>query len=334
MPRHRLWGFVLAGLGAGLLSLPIWIGPAARVAAQNLPRATPGQPVTDRVRTTAVPRLPEPPTGHEVADLIIPALQLNVPVLQGTAFGQLLFAPGHYAGSVLPGESGASVIAAHNDTFFHHLDRLHPGSLIIVQTEQGIFRFAVTRSAVVSDTAGLPDTSTPTLDLEACYPLNALYFTPKRYIVFSRLIGADRAPANPLPSAPTAGNPFSAAIPAAITDHYSLALSNNSLPMGQLTYAAPDKPAVVRFEESPRPLQAETVAIALWLAYVDAVRSGDVEALTALVPGANQSSNPYWLARSVIFEAPLNVTLAVSPGGIPTSFTLSDDLIRVNGAPY
>ncbi|AEJ40115.1 sortase family protein [Sulfobacillus acidophilus TPY] len=332
MLRRRQWGFGLAGIGLGLIALPIWIGPAARVAATQLTRPMPGSLSTRRL-PTAAPVIPAPPNGSVVAQLVIPALRLNVPVVQGTGFGQLFFNPGHYAGSVLPGEPGTSVIAAHNATFFRHLNALHRGSRITVETRQGTFLFAVTGAQVVSDTAGLPNTVAPSLDLEACYPLNALYFTPDRYIVFSRLIRSSTGKPVPLlPSAKPSVTRYHANIPTSIESRFSLSLADNSLPMGSLTYHAPHTAEVLAFEESPNPLEAETVAISLWLAYVDASRSGNRSALAAL--GVRQNQNPYWQARSVVFEAPLNVQMTVTGTGLPIRIIMTNALVRINGEPF
>ena len=333
MLQRRHWGFGLAGIGLGLIALPIWIGPAARVAATQLTRPLPGSLSTRRL-PTAAPVIPAPPNGSVVAQLVIPALRLNVPVVQGTGFGQLFFNPGHYAGSVLPGEPGTAVIAAHNATFFRHLNALHRGSRITVETRQGAFLFAVTGARVVSDTAGLPNTVAPSLDLEACYPLNALYFTPDRYIVFSRLIRS--SPGTPAPRlAPVRPSltRYRADIPTSIESRFSLSLADNSLPMGTLTYHAPRTAEVLAFEESPNPLEAETVAISLWLAYVDASRSGNRSALAALL-GVRQNPNPYWQARSVVFEAPLNVQMTVAGTGLPIRIIMTNALVRINGEPF
>jgi len=333
MLRRRLWGLGLAGIGLGLIALPIWIGPAVRVAATQLTRPLPGALNTRRL-PTAAPVIPAPPNGSVVARLVIPALRLNVPVVQGTGFGQLFFTPGHYVGSVLPGEPGTSVIAAHNATFFRHLNTLRQGSRIMVVTRQGTFLFAVTGARVVSDTAGLPNTVAPSLDLEACYPLNALYFTPDRYIVFSRLIrSSTEKPVPRLPSAKPSVTPYHANIPTSIESRFSLSLADNSLPMGSLTYHAPHNAEVLAFEESPKPLEAETVAISLWLAYVDASRSGNRSALAALGV-VRQNPNPYWQARSVVFEAPLNVQMTVTGTGLPTRIVMTNALVRVNREPF
>lgn len=337
--RHRV-GIGLLITGLGLASIPMWVAGASVDASHVLvhPLASHLGPVKKvRAQTlTPVKRLPEPALGTTVAQLRIPALDLSVPVVQGTSSSILLSSPGHYVGSVLPGERGASVIAAHNATFFRHIDQLKNGSHIVVTTVQGAFTYVVYKRSIVADTAGLPNTTAPTLDLEACYPLNALYFTSKRYIVRAKLIQS-----NPLESNFTKQSsavspstaPFIAEIPAAISSRYSLQLKDNSLPMGTFTYQAPKTTRVLAFQQSSSPLQSETVAIALWIAYKDASQSGNASTTRALWDKSSLSpvANPYWRARTIQFEAPLNVRMTLTPNGQPEKATLSDSLIRVDG---
>ncbi len=292
MSSRRIVGFLMVAAGVGLALIPWWVSQVGVDASHVLvhPLRASAAPLrrspakTDRKSAVPVSYSPDPTIGSTVAELSIPALHLTVPVVQGTTTALLLLAPGHYTGSVLPGESGTSVIAAHNATFFRHINQLRTGDHIVIRTTRGTFTFAVDNKRIVSDTAGLPNTNTPTLDLEACCPLDALYFTSDRYVVFAQLIQASHTTS----SASTISNsssPFQATIPASITTHFLLALSDNSLPMGTFTYRAPSTPAVWDFQQSNRPLEAETIAVSLWLAYKDASQSANQAAVRSLWPG-------------------------------------------------
>lgn len=135
------------------------------------------------------PAQSDPPVGSVIGRIVIPRLQLNISVLEGTGYSQLLVAPGHLPGSVLPGVPGTSVIAAHNATWFRHINLLHVGSRIYVSTDSGRYAFAVTRKEIVRVGTPLRNTRGPSLVLEACYPLDALYLTNQRYWVKTHFLG-------------------------------------------------------------------------------------------------------------------------------------------------
>lgn len=340
--NRRTLGWTLLASGALLASIPIWIAPAISLVGDHTITRTPTHLAVARPASSvtaipasllSAPKAINPQAGSTVANLSIPSLGLNTSVIEGTSYSELLLDPGHYAGSVLPGENGTSVLAAHNATYFRHINELKPGSEIIVTTSQGKFWFKVTGHRVVPDTVGLPISTTPTLDLEACYPLDALYFTPDRYIVESSLVkdhlyttqhSAQRSPSD--------ASPYTTNIPAVIADHYSFSLTKNSLPMGDFTYQGSLSKKAFAYQQSDRPLQAATTAVDLWLAFRDASQIGNSQAVLALLP--NEKSTPYWKAQSIIYEAPLTVELTLSARGAPETMTLSDTNVSIDETPY
>lgn len=188
----RVLGALLLLVGLGLL----WVDPLAKLATRaaqaiwfpsSFPHPLPRGAYQLLNRPAA--DLPQPPAGAPVGRLLIPALHLDAAVVQGTGDAQLLLAPGHLPGSVLPGADGTSVIAAHNATYFRHLNRLSLGQRIYVATAAGRFAFAVTGKRVVRVGTPLANTRRPSLVLEACYPLSALYLTDRRYWVETRFLG-------------------------------------------------------------------------------------------------------------------------------------------------
>src|SRR5579875_2592283 len=74
----------------------------------------------------------------------IPALQLTAPLLEGTDDAELNVGAGHLSQSVQPGLPGTSVIAAHNATWFRHIDKLVAGDTVTVKTSTGSYEFRVT----------------------------------------------------------------------------------------------------------------------------------------------------------------------------------------------
>lgn len=87
-------------------------------------------------------------TGAPVALISIPRAGVkNLVVVEGTGTGELQKGPGHFRGSVLPGQHGTSVVLGRALTFggpFAHLDELRVGDPISVTTAQGTFTYSVT----------------------------------------------------------------------------------------------------------------------------------------------------------------------------------------------
>jgi sortase A len=133
----------------------------------------PGHTVPGPPRTIA-PVAP-PPLGAPVAQIQIPAISLNMIVVQGTAEPDLEQGPGHYVGTPLPGEPGNVAIAGHRTTWarpFYNANALVPGDPIIVTTNRGVFTYSVRRVFIVdpSDVSVLKPTATPSLTLTTCNP--------------------------------------------------------------------------------------------------------------------------------------------------------------------
>ncbi len=78
--------------------------------------------------------------GEAVARMIIPAIDVTKVVVQGVQVEDLRNGPGHYQGTVFPGQEGNSGIAGHRTTYgapFNRIDELVPGDEILVATVQG-----------------------------------------------------------------------------------------------------------------------------------------------------------------------------------------------------
>lgn len=113
-------------------------------------------------------------------------------VLEGGSGRTLAFGPGHLSVSVLPGETGNSVIAGHRDTHFQFLQYLREGESIEVEMASGRRHFyEVTDIDVVDSRRGsiLLDTDAPMLSLVTCYPFSSLDAGgPMRYVVTAKMI--------------------------------------------------------------------------------------------------------------------------------------------------
>jgi sortase A len=119
---------------------------------------------------------PIPTPGPEQAVRIqIPALGVDAPIVQGDTWEQLKKGVGQHLGSVNPGQRGNLVLSAHNDIFgeiFRDLDRLVPGDLVVVYTNQRSYTYIVVDTKIVQPTAVEVMAPTPqaTTTLISCYP--------------------------------------------------------------------------------------------------------------------------------------------------------------------
>jgi sortase A len=87
------------------------------------------------------------PMGAPVAVLSIPAIGLRTVILQGTTSSVLEDGPGHFRGSVMPGQAGVSVIMGRQTAYggpFGALASLVPGDPITVVTGQTVAGYTVT----------------------------------------------------------------------------------------------------------------------------------------------------------------------------------------------
>jgi sortase A len=125
---------------------------------------------------SAMPRVAVPSPGPRSATrLVIPALKVDVPVVEGVDWEQLKKGAGHLVGSADPGERGNCFIAGHNDIYgeiFRDLEELNIGDEILVYAGERSFRYIVRATRIVEpdDLSVMEPTSTPILTLLTCYP--------------------------------------------------------------------------------------------------------------------------------------------------------------------
>ena len=145
-------------------------------------------------RTTAVPNsAPAPPVrrGDIIGELDIPRLRVSVMVFEGDDAGILGQGAGHIPGTALPRGDGNIGIAAHRDTYFRPLRRIHVNDVLALQTPTGTSRYAVTETEIVrpADVGVLARAPGRDLTLVTCYPFFYLGNAPERFIVHARKIG-------------------------------------------------------------------------------------------------------------------------------------------------
>ena len=115
--------------------------------------------------------------GDSLTRIIIPAIDVDVVVVEGVSPSALRAGAGHYPSTPLPCEDGNVSIAGHRTTYgrpFHNLDLLSAGDEIILITPIEECRYLVNEASPTivrpSDTSVIAPTTTPQLTLTTCHP--------------------------------------------------------------------------------------------------------------------------------------------------------------------
>lgn len=120
--------------------------------------------------------LPTPmPVIEQAIRIQIPAIGVDAPVVQGDSWEQLKKGVAQHIGTPNPGKSGNVVLSGHNDIYgevFRYLDRLNPGDIVILFTNQRQYTYVITGTQMVEPTA--VEVMAPTADarvtLISCHP--------------------------------------------------------------------------------------------------------------------------------------------------------------------
>lgn len=246
-----------------------------------------------------------------------PALGLVAPVEEGTSDAVLQDAVGHVRASAWPGRHGTTVFAAHDVTWFSRIDRLKAGDVIRYVTQCRAYVYRVTSHRVVN--AGYPvyRTNVPRIILDTCYPLDALFPTPTRYLVYARLTSITQAsPRQPLlPRPPLLAVPAPPALAA-----QGLGLRHNEAPLGRLHVAGSPLPV---WSQSSRPLEVEAAALATYFGAVRSAGQAQRQWWHTLAPSVPvRAAGGLWRGEIAGYNSHLDVTLRVA-GNCPTGATLA-----------
>lgn len=155
--------------------------------------------MTDREQAKLETQLEDPPPrvikrmpleGDAIARIVMPAIDKEAMVVEGTDTDSLRKGPGHYPETPLPGERGTIGIAGHRTTYgapFRNIDQLERGDAIRLDTPTGTFVYRVERNIVVDDSAlwVTKRVGYNRLVLTACHPLHS---AAQRVAVFARFV--------------------------------------------------------------------------------------------------------------------------------------------------
>lgn len=196
--RRRPWmrrslsgaSLVMVVVAVVMLGWPFWTDVYQGRVQQRLDRqlASPTLQQAYKARTIG--------TGDALTRIKIPAIRVDVVVVEGTTLSALRAGAGHYPQTPLPCEAGNVAIAGHRTTYgkpFENLDLLRPGDAIILETPIGSCTYKVVGTQIVlpSDTRVIAPTPVPMLTLTTCNPKGS---ARQRLVVRSQLQG-DAVPA-------------------------------------------------------------------------------------------------------------------------------------------
>jgi sortase A len=131
-------------------------------------------PYRDLVQPLAPVPIPTP--GPQAATrIVIPAIKVDAPVVEGDDWEQLKKGVGHHISSANPGERGNCVLSGHNDVFgevFRRLEDLELEDEVIVYTGVQPYRYVVKTKRIVEpiDVSVMYPTTKPALTLITCHP--------------------------------------------------------------------------------------------------------------------------------------------------------------------
>jgi LPXTG-site transpeptidase (sortase) family protein len=265
-------------------------------------------------------------TGGPQGLLVIPAIGLTAPVEEGTDDAQLNVAVGHVPTSVWPGTTGNAVLEAHDVSYFVNIDQLKPGDTIRYETPCTTYLYTVQSHQVIQQGAPVYNTPSPTLSLVTCWPTNALWFTPNRYLVTaSEVQSTPNKAAASVSAVPTSATPPTVPAPAPLLAQ-GLTLATNSVLMGTMSITGQPDPSWV---EGPGPLAVQSSSVESFLGGVKALEQNQLGWWGALAPGV-AVPQPLVGAHVSGYDASLDVTVTATATDA-TSVQLTDTATIVGG---
>jgi len=224
--------------------------------------------------------------------LMAPSIALEAPVMQGDSDAVLAVAVGHDPNSVWPGGSGRSVLQAHDVSYFVNIDKLKIGSTLIYETTCKKYTFKVVGHQVVKQGSPVYNSSNSTMTLVTCWPTDALWFTPDRYLVnldevkVSPLVPGTKQntavkPLLALSKKPAFNQKITVPAPAALFSQ-GLTLQQNSIPMGKMVILGKND---YQWMQSPAPLDVESEALESYIGAIKSLKEGNYAWWNLLAPG-------------------------------------------------
>jgi sortase A len=131
----------------------------------------------------------KPDTGEASGLLMIPKIDAELPIVEGTDPDDLEKGVGHFKGSYYPDEKGQIILSGHRDTVFRQAGDLELGDYLTMKMPYGDFTYEIVGTKIVSaddmNVITLQNTEEE-LILTTCYPFNYVGDAPDRYIIYAK----------------------------------------------------------------------------------------------------------------------------------------------------
>lgn len=222
--------------------------------------------------------------------LVIPALGVTAPVAQGLSDAVLAVALGHDPSTPWPGPGSASVVAGHDVGFLSQDTRLRSGNALSYEEPCATLHYVVERHLISAPGEHVAVPRQGGLVLDSCWPTDALWYTPQRYLVIARYISTTRD-AHDVARVPTPPPIPAVVLPVGLTSA-DVSLVANPWPMGTLHIIGTPSASWI---QSQAALGVETDALDLLFGLRHELAGSGSGGLSILAPGL---SVPAWLAGS------------------------------------
>jgi LPXTG-site transpeptidase (sortase) family protein len=303
-----LTGFIVAAVAAVAVAYPLWWNHRSETTGNALLREhlLARHHRSDTRRCT--PSLPSrfSRSMHLDGILEIPILGVRAPVLQGLSDSVFNVAAGHDPISPWPGALGESIIEAHDVSYLARISALKLGDRVIwvdACTEQTFRVVAIKISAPGAEIS--PPPNGHGLALITCYPTNALFWTPHRFVVEAEMVSSGRLTA-PQPGLAVPIPHLRVPAPPALVAE-GLTLQTNSILLGHLSITGHPSAA---FLESPAGLDAQRAALESYFGAEKAIATGN-SAWWHDLAVAELPMPPAWSVND-----PVNVSLDVAGNSV------------------
>ena len=218
------------------------------------------------------------------------------------------------------------MLLAHDVSYFAHIDQLQPNDVIDYQIGCVTHVFHVVGHVVVTAGAPVPQLAGNGLVLDTCWPTNALWFTPNRYLVEAQEVSVQTAKTAANGSGQSWPTGYTTTAPPALVAQ-GLTLEGNEEPMGTLTLTGQPDSA---WAQSPAPLAVEAAALQTYFGGIHSAAQKRADWWAALAPGVTMPA-PLSGATVSAHDAQLDVTITAQ-GVTPSSVTLATDF-TLSGGP-
>ncbi len=120
-----------------------------------------------------------------VGMLVIPQIDGNLPIIEGTNEDDLKKGVGHYSGTGFPLDNEQIMLSGHRDTVFRRLGELKLGDVLTVKMPYGSFDYEIVNTKIVGadDRTIIVPHDEETLTVSTCYPFRYIGNAPDRYII-------------------------------------------------------------------------------------------------------------------------------------------------------